>query len=100
PPDVDVFIPTYNESTQIVRRTAIGAQAIDYPRKNIYVLDDGRRPEMEAMTRSLGCFYITRPDNHHAKAGNLNHALGRTTGELVAIFDADHVPVRSFLQQT
>lgn len=41
-----------------------------------------------------------RPDNKHAKAGNLNHALGVTDSELIAIFDCDHVPVRSFLQMT
>jgi len=99
-PTVDVFIPTYNEGVEIVRRTAIGALAMDYPRKQVYVLDDGRRPEIEAMARELGCFYLTRSDNAHAKAGNLNRALARTHGELVAIFDADHVPVRSFLRQT
>lgn len=99
-PSVDVFIPTYNEPIQIVRRTVIGALAIDYPHKKVFVLDDGRRAEIEAMAKTLGCSYITRPDNHHAKAGNLNHALALTTGELIAIFDADHVPVQSFLKKT
>jgi cellulose synthase (UDP-forming) len=97
-PSVDVFVPTYNESIEIVRRTVIGALAIDYPRKQVFVLDDGRRAALETMARELGCFYLTRPDNAHAKAGNLNHALTRTHGELVAIFDADHVPVRGFLR--
>jgi cellulose synthase (UDP-forming) len=99
-PTVDVFIPTYNESVDIVRRTVIGALSMDYPRKQVFVLDDGRRPTIEQMARDLGCFYLTRPDNSHAKAGNLNHALARTHGDLVAIFDADHVPVRSFLRNT
>ena len=99
-PSVDVFIPTYNEPVEIVRRTAIGALAIEYPAKRVYVLDDGKRPEIAAMARELGCEYATRPDNSHAKAGNLNHALAITSGELVCIFDADHVPVRSFLQKT
>src|SRR5262245_60317349 len=40
-PTVDIFIPTYNESVDIVRRTVIGTQAIDYPCKTVYVLDDG-----------------------------------------------------------
>jgi cellulose synthase (UDP-forming) len=99
-PSVDVFVPSYNESVEIVRRTLIGALAIEYPRKQVFLLDDGRRAAFEAMARELGCFYLTRPDNAHAKAGNLNHALGRTHGELVAIFDADHVPVRGFLRKT
>jgi cellulose synthase (UDP-forming) len=99
-PSVDVFIPTYNESVEIVRRTLIGALAIDYPRKQVFLLDDGRREAFEAMARELGCFYLTRADNVHAKAGNLNRALKRTHGDLIAIFDADHVPVRGFLRQT
>ena len=99
-PAVDVFIPTYNEPVEIVRRTLIGALAIDYPNKQVHVLDDGRRPEIQGMTEALGAAYITRPDNRHAKAGNMNHALGLTNGELVAVFDADHVPVRSFLRNT
>ena len=97
---VDVLVPTYNESEAIVRRTVIGALAMSYPHKRVYVLDDARRPEIEAMARSLGCEYITRPDNRDAKAGNLNHALPLIDGELIAIFDADHVPVRGFLDKT
>jgi cellulose synthase (UDP-forming) len=99
-PSVDIFIPTYNEPAGIVRRTAIGAMNIRYPNKTVYVLDDGRRPEIQALAKSLGARYLTRPDNHHAKAGNLNHALQRTSGELLAIFDADHVPVGGFLEKT
>src|SRR5215510_13772498 len=99
-PSVDVFIPTYNESVDIVRRTVIGAQSIDYPNKTVYVLDDGRRPEIRLMAENLGAMYLSRPDNQHAKAGNLNYALGHTSGELIAIFDADHVPVRGFLNKT
>jgi cellulose synthase (UDP-forming) len=99
-PSVDVFIPTYNEPADIVRRTVIGAQAIDYPDKTVYVLDDGHRAAIQTMAENLGVRYLSRPDNRHAKAGNLNYALQHTTGELIAIFDADHVPVRGFLQKT
>lgn len=99
-PSVDIFIPTYNEDTTIVGRTATGAMMIDYPKKTVYILDDGRRPAMEELAKSIGCEYMIRGDNKHAKAGNINAALKRTHGELVSIFDADHVPVRSFLQMT
>src|SRR5512134_3134059 len=99
-PTVDVFIPTYNESMEIVRRTVLGALAIEYPRKQVFLLDDGRREAFAAMARELGCFYLTRSDIAHAKAGNLNRALQRTHGDLIAIFDADHVPVRGFLKKT
>jgi cellulose synthase (UDP-forming) len=99
-PWVDVLIPTYNESPDIVRRTLIGAQAMTYPNKRIYVLDDGRRPEMRALAESLGVGYRVRDNNDHAKAGNINAALKSTNSELIAIFDCDHVPVRSFLNVT
>ncbi len=99
-PWVDVFIPTYNEPVSVLRRTAIGAMSMDYPNKKVYILDDGRRDEMRKLAEELGCGYLTRADNKHAKAGNINAALARTSGELIAIFDADHVPVRSFLQMT
>ncbi len=99
-PSVDVLIPTYNEPAFILRRTVIGCQALDYPRKRVYLLDDTRRPEIRDLAAELGCEYLTRPDNRHAKAGNLNHAIARTDGDLIACFDADFVPTTNFLTRT
>jgi cellulose synthase (UDP-forming) len=99
-PSVDILIPTYNEPAPILRRTIIGCQALDYPDKTIYLLDDTRRPEMRQLANELGCQYITRPDNRYAKAGNLNHAIGQTHGELIVVFDADFVPTTNFLTRT
>lgn len=101
-PTVDVYIPTYNESLDIVRNTAFAAMDMDYPehRFRVFILDDGRRPEFRAFAREAGCGYITRDNNLHAKAGNLNAAMKKTDGELIAIFDCDHVPTRAFLQLT
>ncbi len=99
-PTIDVFIPTYNEPLQIVRHTVMAARHMDWPPEciRVHVLDDGRREEFRDFCAEYSVSYITRPDNLHAKAGNLNHALTQTFGEFVAIFDCDHVPVRSFLQ--
>jgi cellulose synthase (UDP-forming) len=99
-PSVDILIPTYNEPDFILRRTVVGCQAIDYPNKRIYLLDDTHRPEIRALATELGCEYRTRPDNRHAKAGNLNHAIAHTHGELIVVFDADFVPTRNFLTRT
>lgn len=101
-PTIDVFIPTYNESLTIVRNTVFAALDMDYPadRFRVFILDDGRRPEFRAFARQVGCGYLTRPDNLHAKAGNLNAAMKKTAGELIAVFDCDHVPTRAFLQMT
>lgn len=101
-PTVDVFIPTYNEALSIVKLVVLAAQAIDWPegKLRVHVLDDGRREEFKVFCQQIGVNYITRDNNHHAKAGNLNEALKVTDGEFIAIFDADHVPTRSFLQIT
>ena len=73
PPLVDVFICTYNEDEAILERTIVGALSMDYPRYRVWVLDDGRRAWLEALCQRLGCGYLTRPDNAHAKAGNINN---------------------------
>jgi cellulose synthase (UDP-forming) len=99
-PTVDVFIPTYNEPIDVLEKTIIGAMCLDYPRAKIWVLDDGRREWLKEFCEAKGVGYLTRPDNAHAKAGNINHALTRTSGEFVAIFDADFVPQRNFLMRT
>jgi cellulose synthase/poly-beta-1,6-N-acetylglucosamine synthase-like glycosyltransferase len=95
----DIFIPTYNEDLAILEATLVGCAAVTYPHIT-YVLDDGRRPEVEQLARRLGCEYLTRPDNAHAKAGNLNAALGRSDGEFIAILDADTVPQPDFFDKT
>lgn len=99
-PSVDVFIPTYNEPLSVVRATVLAASVLDWPedKLNVYLLDDGRREEFRAFCEEAGVHYVTRTNNAHAKAGNINAALKKTSGDFVAIFDCDHVPTRSFLQ--
>lgn len=101
-PTVDVFIPTYNEPMSVLERTIVGACALDYPKDKlrIYVLDDGRREWLKQFCEAKGVTYVTRPDNAHAKAGNLNHGFSVSNGEFVAVFDADFVPFRIFLRRT
>lgn len=101
-PTVDIYIPSYNEPLEVVRDTVLAAQCIDYPKDKmkIYLLDDGKRSEFAVFAADVGVGYITRNDNKHAKAGNLNHALTLTHGELICVFDCDHVATRVFLQAT
>src|SRR5205823_10289052 len=44
--------------------------------------------------------YIHRPNRHGFKAGALENGLKTATGEIVAIFDADFLPPRDFLERT
>jgi cellulose synthase (UDP-forming) len=101
-PTVDVFIPTYNEPLDVLERTIVGALALDYPKDKlkIYVLDDKRRDWLRDYCEQKGVVHVTRPDNSHAKAGNMNHGLTVSSGDFIAIFDADFVPYRNFLRRT
>jgi cellulose synthase (UDP-forming) len=105
PPLVDVFICTYNEEEAILERTIIGAVAMDYRRFRVWVLDDGRRPWLAEMSARLGAGYLTRSDNAHAKAGNINNGLRHVAAlpeppAFISILDADFVPAPQFLRRT
>jgi len=120
-PTVDVFVPSYNEDVGLLANTLSAAKAMDYPagKLSVWLLDDGgtdqkcrsanvlesrvaisRRNELEALCQELGVTYITRAQNVHAKAGNLNNGLAHSEGDLIAVFDADHAPAREFLRET
>lgn len=98
-PSVDVYIPTYSEPLEVLEKTITGALCLDYPNFKVWVLDDGKRPWLKAYCEDKGVGYITRSNNAHAKAGNINHALTKTSGDYVAIFDADFVAQRGFLMR-
>ena len=122
-PRVDIFIPTYNESIEILKPTVLAANSLDYPidKFNIYILDDGgtkqklndpdpkkreealkRAKELKELTEKVNSnvHYITREKNLHAKAGNINEAMKKTHGDLILILDADHIPTQDFLRNT
>lgn len=103
-PAVDVFIPTYNESWEVLERSILGAKALDYPHFKVWVLDDTRRDWLQEKCTEIGVRYLRRPDNKGAKAGNLNNALTiskqETGAPFIMVLDADFVPKRNFLRRT
>jgi cellulose synthase (UDP-forming) len=120
-PSVDVMVPSYNEEASLLEVTLRAALIMRYPANllRVHLLDDGgtdqkiadqdpakaaaalhRRHELQALCARIGAHYHTRPRNEHAKAGNLNHALQETDGDLIVVFDADHVPTIDFLDRT
>ncbi len=120
-PSVDVFVPSYNESSDILALTLSAAKAMYYPQDKlkVFLLDDGgteqkrfsdnadvaeaakvRAAMLKDLCADLGVTYMTRAENVHAKAGNLNAGLMNTHGELIVVFDADHAPERNFLLET
>lgn len=100
-PAVDVFIATYNEDWQILEKTIVAAKAIDYPHVNVWVLDDTRRDWLRDRCARLGVNYTRRPDNAHAKAGNLNNGLrlsaAHTNAPYILVLDADFAPQKNIL---
>ncbi|HKJ11380.1 MAG TPA: glycosyltransferase [Ornithinimicrobium sp.] len=98
-PSVDVFIATYNESPAMLRPTIAGAMGMRYPgRVTVYVCDDGSRDEVREMAEELGAVHVQREEHSHAKAGNLNHALTVSDGDIIVTQDADMIPRTSFLE--
>ena len=102
-PDVDVFIATYNEPVELLRKTINGCNHLLYPDKSkvhIWLCDDNRRPEMRKLAEEMGIGYFDRPDNKGAKAGNLNNAMAHTSSPYVVTIDADMIPMSHFLLKT
>lgn len=100
PVDVDVFVPVYDEPVDVVEATVAGAARMTAARVRLHVLDDGGNPEVEELAVRHGAAYVRRTVRAGAKAGNLNHALARTSAPFVAVFDCDHVPDPDFLERT
>jgi len=103
-PLVDVFICTYNEPLNVLEKSVIAAQAMHYPQLRVFVCDDTRRPEVRDYCETVGVNYVTRPDNRHAKAGNLNNALEHTNAlpqvsDFIMVLDADFAPQANFLRR-
>ncbi|HEY2333145.1 MAG TPA: glycosyltransferase [Acidimicrobiales bacterium] len=94
-----ILIPTYNEPIEVLLPAVSAAVAVR-PAHETWVLDDGDRPEVAALAAQLGARYLTREDRSHAKAGNLNHALGVIDADIVGVVDADHVVTEDFLRHT
>lgn len=99
PGRVAVLVPTYNEGLEVLTPTIAAAVAMRLNHET-WVLDDGARPDVERLATELGARYLARPTHEHAKAGNLNHALGVIDADFIAVLDADHVASPDFLVRT
>lgn len=96
---VDVFVTAYDEPYPMIERCLTAACAMRGPHRT-WLLDDGSAPGRAALANRLGAGYLTRSDRSNAKAGNVNAALARTDGDVIVVFDVDHVPAPHFLERT
>lgn len=108
-PGVTIQLPVYNEM-YVMERLLNNIAQIDYPndKLEIQVLDDSTDESLEinkahvAKLRATGIDikHITRKDRVGFKAGALKEGLETASGEFIAIFDADFLPKKSWLQNT
>lgn len=100
-PDIDVIIVTHDEEISLLQKTVNAAANMTpgYEQKvNIVIADDGNRLAVEKLAMDYHVKYIDMPEkNNAAKAGNINHALQQLSAPLVAVFDADMIPFKTFL---
>jgi len=96
---VDVFILTYLESIEIIKKTVLAAKEIEYPHQ-LWIFDDGHREDIKQFSKEVGVNYFSRQNNTHAKAGNLNFGLSKTSGEFIMVLDADHIVLPHSLDVT
>ena len=107
-PNVTIQLPVYNERHVVVRLLDAVAQ-LNWPAQNlqIQVLDDSTDDTCQILTDAIANHaskgthieYIHRSDRSGFKAGALEAGMASATGDYIAIFDADFVPTRDFLQR-
>jgi cellulose synthase (UDP-forming) len=99
-PSIDVFLPTYGEDVAVLRNTYTHVKAMEWAgRVEVHVLDDGDRGEVRGLAAHFGFNYVVRPNRGHLKkAGNLQYAFARTSGDHIVILDADFCPRPDFLR--
>jgi cellulose synthase/poly-beta-1,6-N-acetylglucosamine synthase-like glycosyltransferase len=108
-PRVTVQLPIFNEM-YVADRLIDAVCAMDYPKDllEIQVLDDStdetsdisERAVRRHASRGFNIRHIHRVDRTGYKAGALEAGLSQSTGEFIAIFDADFIPGADFLQKT
>lgn len=107
-PAVTVQLPIYNEQ-YVVERLIEAAVNLDYPTEllEIQVLDDSTDDTRMLCARLVEQYaesgfpikYLHRENRLGFKAGALDAGLKKSSGELVAVFDADFVPPPAILRQ-
>ena len=107
-PKVTIQLPVYNEKN-VVLDLLNAIENIDYPRHllQVQILDDSTDETSSLISIFLknnnlktAFEHICRDNRDGYKAGALDAALKQSTGEYIAIFDADFIPPKDFLINT
>tara|TARA_B110000503_G_C7160360_1_gene419385 strand:- start:217 stop:1698 length:1482 start_codon:yes stop_codon:yes gene_type:complete len=107
-PKVTVQLPLFNEK-YVTERLIDCAAALDYPKDKleIQVLDDSTdetveitKAKVEEIQKTgIDIVYLHRTDRTGYKAGALAEGTKIAKGDFIAIFDADFLPERDFIQR-
>jgi len=106
---VTTFVPSA-ESIDMLAQSLRAMRAIDYPH-DTWVLDEGDSPDVAALCQRLGVRHYSRNQRDQFQAtegrfakgtkyGNYNawlSEIGATQYQILAAFDPDHVPEKSYL---
>jgi cellulose synthase/poly-beta-1,6-N-acetylglucosamine synthase-like glycosyltransferase len=108
-PHVTVQLPVYNEM-YVVERLIDAVCSFDYPlhKLEVQVLDDSTDLTIEIIAKRVQLWkekgvdivQVRRTNRKGYKAGALEAGLETAKGDLLAIFDADFVPLKNFLKKT
>jgi len=103
-PFVTVQIPTYNELAAI--QCAKKCLDFNYPKDRYEIIigddskDKGVSKKIDEFAKSEKLIKITRRVNNVGfKAGNLNHMLKYSKGDILVLFDSDFTPGKNFLKK-
>lgn len=107
-PTVTIQLPIYNEK-YVAARLVNAVCEQDYPKEKlcIQVLDDSDDDTFDILEdlvddykkKGFDITHVRRGNRKGYKAGALRHAMSFTTGDFVAIFDADFIPPSWFLKK-
>jgi glycosyltransferase involved in cell wall biosynthesis len=97
---VSIIVPAKNEAADI-RRTLEACLAVDYPRKEVIVVDDSsdETPQIVESYASQGVRLIHRDRNLNGCCGARNEGIRHATGDVVMLLNADAVLQKDLLSR-
>lgn len=100
-PSVAILVASRHEPRDVLERTFLTINNINYANKQVYFLDDSTEErykfEAEELCEGCGLTLYRRTVRRGAKAGIVNDCLKALDQKYVAIFDADQNPMPDFL---
>jgi len=103
-PEIAVVMPVKNEPKEVVEQTIKSLVALDYKKKNIYLLEGSTKESFLdsdcalAQKYDINLFRVKKLNGN--KASTINEFVKQSKEEFIAIFDADQRPMPSFLNET